>query len=374
MKIRFYLFLVTILIISFNCTPSQNLKTNNNANLMDGQELLKSKTENIDNNYLLHSFVSEVETKTEGVKIKCKSFLTEGMTKVGQQEVILTIAVPEKESEIQYLSTEYILPLFNIIYEYAKKGIVVTDGGHTSFAGESNILGFKGVVYAQHLKKISEKVPEECLSITLLYQKEKIASMKMGYMRVLTMLGLEKNRYPFPLWNEINRPETNLLGEMLDKTLLTQPLASLPMSNSTVYYSQEVTRFEISRSFLKTLKPTLKESLFSNGYLVVLPSFDLDIQVALTWPQEGNATLFMGVMPDKVTKPLKIMGSVLMLSGGEEKDEVLSYEDGFGVFMTDKSWKEFVKSFNNQENYRLDIKPSENDFFKSKAFELVWKD
>ena len=116
---------------------------------------------------------------------------------------------PSNPSHKQYLHLDYIVPLFNVIYQYAKQGTIVTEGHHSSFSGGSNILGYKGVVYAQHPEKALEKVPDDCLSIVLLHQNEKIIAMEMGYMRILTMLGRERFRYPFPIWNELQRPLCN---------------------------------------------------------------------------------------------------------------------------------------------------------------------
>ena len=72
--------------------------------------------------------------------------------------------------------------------------------------------------------------------------------------------------------------------------------------------------------------------------------------------------------------PVKMMGCMLMIVGSQEKDEVMNYEDGFAVFMTENSWMNFTKSFENKDNFTLEVEPVKNDFFKSERFELVWKD
>jgi hypothetical protein len=351
-------------------------KTNIQESIVfDEEEFLKPKTEDIDGNYLIHSFVSEVETKDKDVTLSCKSFLTEGMRKVGQQEVILTLVIPSNPNHKQYLQLDYIVPLFNVIYQYAEKGMIVTEGHHSSFSGNSNILGYKGVVYAQHPEKASEKVPDDCLSIVLLHQNEKIIAMEMGYMRILTMLGRERFRYPFPIWNELQRPEATLLEDMYNRTVLKQSLTKVTESKSVVYHAEKTTRFEISKSFFKSNKSFWDKSPFKTGHIVFLPSFDLDILSCITWSDKPDMLNGMtGAPPDEMPTPVKMMGCILMIVGSEEKDEIVSYEDGFAVFMTENSWNNFTKSFKNKDNFTLEVEPVKNDFFKSECFELIWKD
>ena len=206
-------------------------------------------------------------------------------------------------------------------------------------------------------------------------QNEKSIAMEMGYMRILTMLGRERFRYPFPIWNELQRPEATLLEDMYNRTVLKQSFTRVTESKSVVYHTEKTTRFEISKSFFKSNKSFWDKKPFKTEHILFLPSFDLDILTCITWSDKPDMLNSMtGRTFDKMQTPVKMMGCMLMIVGNQEKDEVMSYEDGFAVFMTENSWIDFTKSFEQKDNYTLEVKPTENDFFKSERFELIWKD
>ena len=334
---------------------------------------LKDHSENIEGRFDLHTFVSEVPIREEGMVILCKSFLTEGMTKVGQQEMILTVMVPSVKDHIQYLSIPYVLPFFSLIYDYAAKGMIVTEGNHTSLSGDSNILGFKGIVYAQHPEKADPRVPDDCLSMILLHQLEKEVAMTMGYMRMVTMFGLEELRYPFPLWNELFRKQPSLMNHMVSNTVLQQNLNMVDGGGKIYVYSKEREVILDMPQDFKLYQDLIDNEILKLGHLTFLPAFNLDIKFCKTWSERRNTMMVINDAKEGVTSDnLDIMGCFLTIIGMQDKQEANHIEDGYTVLLSKDDWANFSTAMENKTDFSVQFESQKaSDLL---AFKMIWRD
>jgi hypothetical protein len=338
---------------------------------LDIEEFKKSKTIDVEGKYKVHSFLSYAPTCDNEKLITCKSFLTEGMTSVGQQELILTIVLPENTEEWKYLTLPYVKGLFHVIYTYAEKGTIVSDGDFTSFSEGSNVLTFTGVIYANHPEKVSDRVPDDCLSITLIRDREKIITIEMGYMRMLTMLGRQVLRYPFPIWNDMRRPEAELVEGVLEKTMMRHNFAKVRdgyvhSENNTVY-------FQLSKSSVGKYKTFWTNPIvLENPLLGVYPSFNHEIKLCKTWSANPSYINLLSGHKGNQLDDARISGCLLVLIGEQEEPAVLEQEDGFGIEMTKELWGSFIEAIHSQQNFGFDVegtKPS--DLI---GFRLEWID
>ena len=339
----------------------------------DEEAFFTPQTEDINGNFLIHSFISEVPTRGPEESLTCRSFLTEGMGKVGQEELILTIALPENKNDYQYLALPYVGGLFNTIFHYAQKGVVVSEGEYTSLGENVNILGFRGIAYAQNPEKVNEKVPDKCLSIVLLHEREIQAVMRMGYMRILTMIGYENLRYPFPLWNTLDRPEIRMMEDMLSKSILSQPIVTLKSAQTHLFHGDDN---KLIGQFSKKMNfdvAEAKEKIFPNGNLVIIPGFDPQATLCRTWSTEAAiSNVLDGVKDGKIPDPLKILGCMLVLLRSEEETKVISFEDGFGVFMSTELWDEFSDALVQKTDFSFEVE--EGTPGDLTGFMINWKD
>jgi hypothetical protein len=312
----------------------------------DRDAFMTPYTEDVDGNFLIHSFVSEVPTINPNQTLTCKSFYSEGMSKVGQEEVVLTIALPENEKDLHYLTLPYVQGLFKTIFYYASQGKTVTEGQYTVLGEKSSLLGYKGIVYAQNPEKAGDDIPDNCLSMILLHNKEIEAVVNMGYMRTLTMLGQERLRYPFPLWNELNRPIARFLDGMLSKTILSQALPRINDAGISVFQDANQQVVIQLPSSLDIDARQYNEMIRPGKALAFLPGFQKDAVLCFTWSEEqGINNLLSGSESEELPERFKIQGCLFVIIGSQQDEKAFINEDGFGAFINSEKWERFSDAF-----------------------------
>ncbi|MEM6805279.1 MAG: hypothetical protein AAF696_28035, partial [Bacteroidota bacterium] len=237
----------------------------------------------------------------------------------------------------------------------------------------ATFLGYRGMAYAQHPEKVDERVPDNCLSIVLLNKREIESVIEMGYMRILTMLGQRKLRFPFPLWNEFERPEPPQLADMLSKTLLSQPIPKLADSNMHVFQDTARKLNLILPHNLRYFEQIIENRVLENGHMTFIPGFDLDGLHCLSWSEkEATLNLLSGEKQEGISEPFKLMGCMLSILGMQDKNHLTIGEDGFIAFLTSENWTAFCNAFIQRKSFSFEVEDKEKEETSIIGFKMEW--
>ncbi|QVM08161.1 hypothetical protein D8B26_002854 [Coccidioides posadasii str. Silveira] len=162
-------------------------------------------------------FHHKIASRVSG-EINCWTYISAGLTTVGQKEVIITIQRRVKtEGEGDFPRDP--LRWFESLYAFAKLGDVVHEYQHTgvhvpNFLGRPDV---KRIVLCDFhpIDNIpASYFPAECLQAIPLTEPEDAVSRRYGVSRVLSHLGASHRWFPFPPWFSRDRGSCIKLADM----------------------------------------------------------------------------------------------------------------------------------------------------------------
>src|SRR5262245_40546552 len=165
-------------------------------------------------------FVHEIPIGDEG--ILCWSYVTDGLRRHGQQEMVFTLRRRSEEGEADFPQDP--LAFFADVHGLARDGKRVEAGGHTIFTPRVPFLGLNstvGMAYVPAEDLPGVNYPAPTLAAILLRGDEVHATPVIGSYRVLSLLGGHCRYYPTPPWSDRDRPPVLSRAE-LEQSLLTR--------------------------------------------------------------------------------------------------------------------------------------------------------
>ncbi len=298
-------------------------------------------------------FYQEIETN-QG-KITCLSYLTDGLQRLGQQELLLTL----KNNAQVYSVYNPPLYFFKQVYAFAESGRIV-HRSQMSQLGQNDMLGWKGIVYTDVPASLQSVVPLDTLAMVLLSLEEVQSLQKLGYMRILSMLGKEKRFYPFPFWSDLDRKPLAIRA-VTARSLLNKVQASISMPATTVTMHNNTVTFRLPKPLDKKYLP--QEVLPSNLTVAILPSLAPDADGCLTWSFDHSVT--DAIVPNG-SQGANLSGCFLVLVPEQPQNSIKIFEDGFALMITHKDWNQFWEAVIHKQN--LSIPMSDN----SMGFKVEW--
>ncbi|EAS32261.1 uncharacterized protein CIMG_03285 [Coccidioides immitis RS] len=162
-------------------------------------------------------FHHKIASRVAG-EIDCWTYISAGLTTVGQKEVIITIQRRVKTEDEGDFPRDP-LRWFESLYAFAKLGDVVHEYQHTgvhvpNFLGRPDV---KRIVLCDFhpIDNIpASYFPGECLQAILLTEPEDAVSRRYGVSRVLSHLGASHRWFPFPPWFSRDRGSCIKLADM----------------------------------------------------------------------------------------------------------------------------------------------------------------
>src|SRR5579859_1272930 len=135
----------------------------------------------------------------------CWTYLSNGLNKVGQKEILFTVRRRPDETEEQYPSDP--ITWFELVYSL---GYVIQEYNHTEFRSSTlfDRDSFKMVLYAPPLDipgLVADVLPGERLHAIILTDEEAEVAEKHGKMRVVAQLGLTSQEFPLPVYIDRDR-------------------------------------------------------------------------------------------------------------------------------------------------------------------------
>lgn len=307
-----------------------------------------------------------VETTVDGV-VQCWNYASDGLMKVGQQEVFLSILKGSGEDE----PPSDPLWLFRQFYELAKRGRVVNVGDVTLFSEtHPGFLGrraLRGVVYVP-LEPSSQAILPSTIGAILVTENEARAALEFGALRLMGTLGFRHRWFPTAMWNDRTRPE-------LPVTTMDPPnsiLSRLPRAN---YPGLTIE--------LRSAKPALSRPTWRGGSSDdKAATFTEKGLIVVTLPTTAAQSLKEGLSQQQPGTPFALIGrpdpgAVASFAwspgrGRQERMEVIGFlghdgsrisaafiafspatngrtavtslEDGFGVVLADRDWRNLTDS------------------------------
>lgn len=286
-------------------------------------------------------YLHEIDSK-DGC-VPCWSYVTDGLWKQGQKELIFTLRRELNEQPRAFPDAP--LHFFQQISQLAEKGRQVNEGDFTEF-GAAGFLGcsdWRALLYIPAQPLVGVEMPSPLLAAILLTHEELEVLKNLGVTRVIAHLGRAYNYYPCPPWSERSRTSLVSMSTMQESIVARVPR----LRGSGIRVSQEANHI-----FLQLL-PEAGEFLRSkldqfplNIVLALLTELDPTANACLVW-QPGQ------VNPEAIASPnsqgSRISGCFIAFVPQQAEDKGQVFEDGFIMLLTDTSWiliRQAIKSGN----------------------------
>jgi len=155
-----------------------------------------------------------------GQAIPCWTYYTEGLMQWGHKEIVFTLKRRPQEAVADFPGMP--VTFLQFIEGVAKQGMTVSAGGCTWIGPKTPLLGFTEILYVDPLPQNDLPAPAAPhLRMLLLREIEFTAVKAFGFSRVLSRLGAAYRYYPFPEWEDLDRPALPL-ERTLQESLLSR--------------------------------------------------------------------------------------------------------------------------------------------------------
>jgi hypothetical protein len=297
-------------------------------------------------------------------RVNCWTYVSHGLSRVGQKEVVLSVRREDTESLDGYPRS--VLELFESFHSLAGDGRVVDVGSFTALAPDSpGFLGdaaLRGIAYTPAEKVVDFELPPSSITALLLTQNELDAAMQFGLVRLMSILGFRYRYFPTAAWLVRGRPDVTSPAEMSASVLggtrrarvadaraylrgiethreSRPPTGSL--ENSATRYARQEVVLELPAASAAQFGQLLGQS--GQGEAIAL--------ITSPNPQADACFVWMPGRPEPnaITAPggsgLRIAGNHVLFVPEQGHDDVRIFEDGFALLMTNTTWHELRQLF-----------------------------
>ncbi|MDZ4835884.1 MAG: DUF3480 domain-containing protein [Candidatus Melainabacteria bacterium] len=265
----------------------------------------------------------------------CWSFVSEGLSRIGQKELAILIKKDSLEADHDYPMDP--LGLFLTVKQYAEQGSFVGEGDVTEF-GDSGFIDtkFRAMAYLRPLGIAGIEEPGSVLSCVLLTEDELQVARRFGLSRILALLGYTFSHYPCPPW--VDRHRTSVVDEQMkedmDKSILSKvPQFAIP--GVRVQLAATTLSIRCPRGLHEGLNELLKQ-IPDEAPMVVSTELDPDANALLVW----QATMENG--PSAITPPgsdgSKVCGCSVLIFPEQDESNAQVVEDSFLLSLTTPDW------------------------------------
>eukprot|EP01121_Diplochlamys_sp_Union-15-3_P003732 TRINITY_DN13667_c0_g1_i1.p1 TRINITY_DN13667_c0_g1~~TRINITY_DN13667_c0_g1_i1.p1 ORF type:complete len:477 (-),score=96.69 TRINITY_DN13667_c0_g1_i1:25-1455(-) len=303
-------------------------------------------------------------SKSSSRSFNCWTFITVGLWKKKQKELVLTIKAEEGETKEDYPKGP--LQLFCSVFTYAANNTIVEEGDTTEFDA-SGFIGnteIRGVMYvpAQPIKGVLFP-SDPHMSVITVHEYELEVAKNYGVTRVLCMIGHQYNYFPFPPWNEIKRASALLSKDIVHSTSLAKS-ARLRLNLAVASVENNMVTLRIPGVCLNPFLDLIKKTS-EKASITLLLGLDDTADGHLVWTPNSKSLKPITITPVGSTGK-RLAGSFVTFVPGQKVDRVMIYEDGFFVMLTDPSWYAFRQYLPTKKGMKV-----QSDV-KGLDFEIFW--
>ena len=288
-----------------------------------------------------------------GEELPAWTLVSDGLARHDQMEVVFTVLRGPGEAASAF--PKDLLKFYATLNKLAANHRLVTPGGMSEFPpSERSLMGrpdFRGVYYAPGQLIPGVPLVAPFLTALAITDKEIEQIREFGQVRFLTGLGLSTGYFPFPPWNDRQRPG----GQPLPDSLLNKGFARGTLAGMTVGLE-----LADAPSTHGTSGPQQIDFTGSRIVLRLAPEFPEMLAETIQAADAGNTVILfadLDVSADGVlaVKPgdesLRVLSCsrqpvarisanfVILAPSDEDKDEAFHAEDGFTVFFRESTWK-----------------------------------
>jgi len=291
------------------------------------------------------------DIKTSGQKVPCWSFVSEGLERHGQHEIVFTLRRPRGKTWEDF--SQEILGMFEGFYANAEQGNRVKAYDGSIRAKEALFLANKGpwgVIYIPAEMFDGVEVPFEALAAVLIKGDEVEVMGKSSALRIASMLGAEYQYYPCPPWSDPSRKPVVSMKQFGKSVLNRVDKARMP--------GLAVSLSEAGGASMVFLRieggaaaglGSLVAKLPDKGVIALMTDPDPSATMRYAWlPAVGKT----GVIYAETG--LHVSGCFALLIYGEEMEEGGGkFEDGISLILTPSSWNKLKASLTSLQTARI---------------------
>ena len=315
-----------------------------------------------------HSF-----TTVEG-QVSCWTFVSDGLARVGQKDVVLAI---RREAESRVDDTRHALDIFESLHALACQGRIVDVGSFSGLAPDSpgwcGDAEWRGIAYLPTNRLTDIMLPSPAIAALVLTQNELDVAMELGLVRVMALLGFRYRYFPTAAWFMRGRPEITSPTEMSASLISRMPRVRVAMAhaylrgietrrearpptgsleNSAAYFARQEVVLELPGASALEFGRLLGQ-LGPGSPIALIASPDPGADACLVW-MPGMSE------PNAIAAPegtgLRIAGNHVVFVPEQDHDEVRVFEDGFAILVTNTTWQEMRLLFaNGPQNWGMPV-------------------
>lgn len=315
--------------------------------------------------------------------IPCWSYVSAGLSALGQKEIVFTVKREPGEGDQDY--PRDILGFYGLVHDLASEGKIVDSGDVTTFAdGSAGIFGdarWKGVLYTDALSLEGVDMTAPHLAGIVVTSGEVRVAHAMGVTRVLSLLGSVNLFYPTTPWLDRKRAEVITPAAATESILAKTRV--LHLARATSHQDGEVAAPSAPRPVGEwhavqagrprvelTLPPALTDAettaisgLGDGDAVAICSGHDPTASAALVWgPGQSE--------PKAISAPTatgaRIAGNFVLFLPDQKESSTVVLEDGFLVRLTADAWKRVRHAFSAKEAASVSGKDGQT------VFTLTW--
>ncbi len=279
-----------------------------------------------------------------GVEGAFITLVSEGLRAEGQREILLTLRARDGDDlEARIVD---VASFFGSIHRLAGEGKTVDSGGFTQF-GLRGILGGSnnGLLYVDAVPLAGIDLPPNPLA-AIVVSSDEIALVRDGVtQRLLARMGELYRTYPFPRWNDLERPSLTAADETASSLLFKVERART--SGVSILAESGHLQIMVAPDARAPLREMFAISTPA-GPFAFLTDPATAANACLVW-RPGQTE------PAAITPPdsdgSRITGLFLLVTGGVERDEVRLLEDGYSLLLGPASLQSFWHSVEKQQPF-----------------------
>jgi hypothetical protein len=265
------------------------------------------------------------------------------LQRFGQPEIVFTLARTRGET----LAPPQPIQLFRIIHDFARAGQIVGAGGVTQFGDDKFFGRHLTYIPAQRLPGIA--IPSAAICAILVTADEVLAVGQFGSARVTARLGNAARYYPCPPWSDRSRPGIAFAATRRESMLARLETILRPGRGCGIHQADGEIVLRLGESARAALATQLERTPDGKTF-GVLTEIEPDADACLVW-QPGQSAMAAIAPPGSTGR--HICGCMLLIAIGMQEDSVHQTEDGFGVVLTDASWRAVKDAIDRGERLRI---------------------
>jgi hypothetical protein len=294
------------------------------------------------------------------------SFVTEGLKKAGQQEMVLTMLKRPEEPDTSYPKMP--LKLFVLIDNLAKEKKIVAAGGYTEFKNQGFLAPqFKGLIYTPVINLQGVPLPDDCIAVLPITKDEMAVYQTAGPSRVLTRLGKDSHFFPFPTWCDRDRASAfsqDEINEMKEDPVFRS--AKAQTYNLSAIQDKNTLSLRLTDKTADMLLDLLNQ-LPKDSALRLALGIDSRADALLVWESKANNSRSM-IAPEGSAYH-KIGITFIAILPGLKTNEILTGSDGCALMMTATDFARFKKALEHKDQF--DLPMAEGSALSD--FSIVWR-